>query len=141
MRKKPTRITIADDHQPARKLWKELLETNRNFIVAADCENGPASFDCIKKSEPDVLLVDINVSHNKGFSLARLISEEMPDVKIIGLSVYNQPKYAQKMIEIGAKGYITKTSSLEEILHGIVEVIKGKNYICKEIKNQKSAAR
>jgi DNA-binding NarL/FixJ family response regulator len=71
-----------------------------------------------------------------GFSLTEKMTETLPEVKVIGLSVSNQPKYASRMISLGARGYLTKTSSLEEIQLGIQKVNMGEIYICEEIKKQ-----
>jgi two-component system invasion response regulator UvrY len=59
---------------------------------------------------------------------------DVPSVKVIGMSVNNQPKYAIKMIELGARGYLTKTSSWEEINEGIKKVYDGTIYICEEVR-------
>jgi DNA-binding NarL/FixJ family response regulator len=71
-----------------------------------------------------------------GYSLTEKILDILPSIKVIGLSVSNQPKYASRMLSLGAKGYLTKTSSLEEIYRGIKEVNAGNVYICEEIRKQ-----
>jgi len=80
------------------------------------------------------MLVDINMSPLNGFELTKRVAEELPAVKVIGLSVNNQPKYAIRIVKMGARGYLTKSSTLEEINHGILEVYKGNIYFCEEIK-------
>jgi DNA-binding NarL/FixJ family response regulator len=130
------RIILVDDHKIIRDTWKKLLENNSGIEVIAECENGYQALELSRKLLPDVLLVDINMSPVNGFILTEKIAITLPTVKVIGLSVSNQPKYATKMIALGAKGYLTKTSSLEEIQRGIHEVYNGEVYICEEIKNQ-----
>lgn len=130
------RIILVDDHKIIRDTWKMLLENNSGIEVIADCDNGFEAFELSKKLLPDILLVDINMSPVNGFSLTEKITEILPTIKVIGLSVSNQPKYASRMISLGAKGYLTKTSSLEEIQRGIREVNDGAIYICQEIREQ-----
>ncbi|HSU27651.1 MAG TPA: response regulator, partial [Chitinophagaceae bacterium] len=79
------------------------------------------------------VLVDINIWPQKGFEIAKMILDANPTVKIIGMSVNDQHNYATQMLKLGAKGYLTKTSTLEEINLGIIEVFNGNLYICKEI--------
>lgn len=134
MTKAPIRIILVDDHSVARKSWKTLLENNPSFQVVADCDNGDSAILIAQEYKPDIMLVDINMSPLNGFMVTERVLEKVPSIKIIGLSVNNQPKYAAKMIALGAKGYLTKTSSLEEINHGIMEVQNGNLYICKEVK-------
>ena len=132
----PVRIILVDDHKLIRESWKMLLENNSGFEVVADCDHGYKAYELSLEFKPDILLVDINMSPINGFTLTEKIASEMPSIKIIGLSVSNQPKYASKMIELVAKGYLTKTSSLEEIQLGIRKVNSGEIYICKEIRSQ-----
>ncbi len=133
MNKEPIRIMLVDDHKIVRKSWKSLLENNPRFQVIADCDNGQSAIEQAEELIPDIMLVDINMSPLNGFSVTERIMETTPSIKVIGLSVNNQPKYAIRMVELGARGYLTKTSSLEEINHGIMEVHKGEFYICEEV--------
>lgn len=128
------RIIIADDHQFIRESWKALLENNPRFKVVAECVNGEQAIHQARELLPDIMLVDINMSPGSGFEVTRRVREELPSVRIIGMSVNNQPKYAEKMVQLGARGYLTKTSSLEEINRGITEVFNGSTYICDEVK-------
>src|SRR5690606_29920418 len=58
-----------------------------------------------------------------------------PGSKIIGVSMHSMPAYARRMLQLGAMGYITKNSSREEFLAGIIEVANGNKYVCAEVKN------
>lgn len=134
MNNDPIRIILVDDHKIVRESWKTLLENNPRFRIIADCGNGEAAIQYAQELVPDIMLVDINMSPLNGFTVTERVLETTPSIKIIGLSVNNQPKYAIKMIELGAKGYLTKTSSLEEINRGILQVYNGEFYICEEIR-------
>jgi two-component system, NarL family, invasion response regulator UvrY len=125
---------LVDDHKLVRQSWKMLLESNPRFQIIADFDNGESAIEEARQLVPDVMLVDINMSPINGFAVTERLMETTPTIKIIGLSVNNQPKYAVKMMQLGAKGYLTKTSSLEEINHGIIEVHKGELYICEEVR-------
>lgn len=134
MNNAPIRIVLVDDHKLVRESWKILLENNPCFKVIADCDNGYTAIEHAENLIPDIMLVDINMTPMNGFAVTERILETMPSMKIIGMSVNNQPKYAVRMVELGARGYLTKTSSLEEINHGILEVHKGEFYICDEVR-------
>lgn len=134
MNNAPIRIILVDDHKIVRDTWKSLLGFNPLFTVVADCDNGHCAIEKAKELLPDIMLVDINMSPLNGFDVTEMLKEAVPSVKVIGLSVNNQPRYALQMVKLGAKGYFTKTSPLEEIHHGILEVHKGECYICEEVK-------
>jgi two-component system, NarL family, invasion response regulator UvrY len=131
----PIRIVLADDHQLIRESWRMLLENNPRFKVVADCSNGQDAIRCTGEHNPDILLVDINMYPMNGFEVVRQVVENNPAVRIIGMSVNNQPKYATRMVEMGAHGFLTKTSSLAEIHHGIEQVYGGRVYICDEVRS------
>jgi DNA-binding NarL/FixJ family response regulator len=70
-----------------------------------------------------------------GLEASQEILRNSPSCKIIGVSMHAEPAFAIKMLQIGAKGYVTKNSSQEEMIDAILEVQKGNKYICEEIKN------
>jgi DNA-binding NarL/FixJ family response regulator len=129
----PIRIILVDNHKLVRESWKILLENNPRFEVIADCDNSHFDIEHAMQLSPDIMLIDINMSPANGFAVTERITEINPSVRIIGISVSNQASYAIRMIELGAKGYLTKTSSLEEITQGILEVHRGEFYICEEV--------
>jgi DNA-binding NarL/FixJ family response regulator len=80
-----------------------------------------------------VIIMDIQLRGMSGIDAARVIAKSCPSSKIIGLSYHALPEYAQQMIQYGAKGYLTKTSSPQEIYKAIIEVHKGGTYICQDM--------
>ena len=134
----PIRIILVDDHQLVRESWKMLLQNDSRFEIIADFGNGNSAIEQAEKLVPHIMLVDINMNPMNGFDLTKKICARFPSIKIIGLSINNQPEYAMRMIRSGGYGYLTKTSGTNEIIHGILEVHTGKKYICEEIRNQLS---
>ncbi len=135
MNNDPIRIILVDDHKLARESWSLLLDYDARFSVIRECENGPDAIQEVSRLKPDILLVDINMYPLNGFEVTQKVLEADPSMKIIGISVNNQPSYANKMLELGARGFVTKGSPFEEITHAIVEVHNGRNYVCNEIRN------
>jgi two-component system, NarL family, invasion response regulator UvrY len=131
----PIRIILVDDHPLARESWRMLLNYDARFSVIHECDNGRDAIESAERLVPDLMLVDINMHPVNGFEVAQKVLEKNPAVKIIGISVNNQPSYANRMLEIGARGFVTKGSSFEEITHAIMEVSRGERYICNEIRD------
>lgn len=130
------KIILVDDHQVVLNSWKDLLEKNPRFKVVAECLDGQEAIDKTILLSPDIIIVDVIMKPLNGFKVTEEISKKMPEVKIIGISVNNQPNYANKMMELGARGYLTKTSTLEEINYAICEIYDGRVYICEEIRKK-----
>lgn len=130
----PVRIILVDDHQLARESWSLLLGYDTRFTVVCECASGKEAIEQVKNLSPDIVLVDINMYPVNGFEVTMELLKDNPSTKVIGISVNNQPSYANRMLEIGAKGFITKGSPFEEVTHAIMEVQNGRSYICNEIK-------
>lgn len=135
MSKHPIRIILVDDHQLARQSWCLLLGHDERFSIVHETGNGQDAIDHASRLEPDVMLVDINMQPVNGFEVTQKVLENNPAVRIIGISVNNHPSYASHMLQLGARGFVTKGSSFDEITQAIEEVYKGEQYICKEIRN------
>ena len=128
-------ILIADDHKLIRETWTHILNDDPRFNVIATCGDGEQAVQLAKEKEPCVILMDISMTPLSGLEATKQILKILPDCKIIAVSMHTQPTYAKKMLQIGAKGYVTKNSSREAMIKAILEVNDGRKYICDEIKN------
>ena len=124
---------IVDDHKMVRETWKMLLETSTGIDVIQECASGTEAINIAHNIDPHVILMDVNMTPVNGFEATRKILNNAPHIKIIGVSVNNQPGYARNMLQLGAKGYVTKNSSREEMIKAIREVMNGKTYVCAEV--------
>jgi two-component system, NarL family, invasion response regulator UvrY len=128
-------IVIIDDHTLIRESWIHLLEMFKQFEVVGDTGDSETAIEVINNTLPDIIFLDINIKPKDGFETLKEILAISPDSKVIGLSMYSLPAYAKKLISLGAKAYLTKNSSVDEILEAIDTTMKGGTYICKEILN------
>jgi two-component system invasion response regulator UvrY len=128
------RIMLVDDHRLVLESWKIILDNDPRFSIVAECENGAEAIRKAGESLPDIVLMDINMSPINGFEATEKILDSYPLIKIIGISINNQPGYANRIMKLGAKGFVTKGSSFEELAHAIMKVHQGSEYICEEIR-------
>lgn len=126
-------ILIADDNKYIRETIRFLLSRIDNFKLVGEAENGEQAIALAIELSPDIILIDINMAPINGFEATRKILKQCPLTKIIGLSVHKQPSYAKNILQLGAKGYITKSSPHKEIVSAILQVSEGKEYICAEL--------
>jgi DNA-binding NarL/FixJ family response regulator len=127
------KVVIVDDHKMVRETWRMLLERDERINVIGECASGEEAIASAGSLKPDVMLMDINMYPMNGLEATREISKLYPSVKIIGVSINNQPTYARNMLQVGAYGYVTKNSPREEMLNAIIEVHNGETFLCKEI--------
>jgi DNA-binding NarL/FixJ family response regulator len=128
-------VLIADDHKLIRETWSFILNNDPRFNVVAECGDSEQAVEMARNKKPQIVLMDINMLPISGFEATEKIRKVSPASRIIGISMHSQPAYAKKMLQIGARGYVTKNSSKEEMITAIMEVHNGNKYICDEIKN------
>jgi two-component system invasion response regulator UvrY len=128
-------ILITDDHALLRESWSFILNNDLRFKVIGECSTGEEAVEAARQLRPDVVIMDINLPGISGMEAASIIRKNSPGTRILCVSMHTQPAYARKMIQHGALGYVTKTSSSEEMIHAILEVYNNKKYICNDIKN------
>lgn len=127
-------ILIADDHKLIRETWSFILNNDKRFSVVDQCASGSDAVRLSKEKKPQIVLMDINMSEMNGLEATEQIRKISPSSKIIAVSMHNQPAYVKKMMKLGARGYITKNSPVDELLSAIMEVNSGNKYICEEMK-------
>ena len=128
-------VIIVDDHTLIRETWSFLLNRSENFIITAECADGQEAIKNAIEARPEIILLDINMAPMNGFDIIQELNKYAPGSKVIAVTLHTQPVYAKKILKLGGKGYITKNSPRRELLEGIIEVHKGGNYICSEMKN------
>jgi len=127
-------IVIIDDEPLARGIVKEYLQGFPQTQVVAECGDSEEAVELARQKRPHIVLMDINMTPINGFEATEKIRKVSPGSKIIGVSMHSQPAYAKKMLQVGARGYVTKNSSREEMFKAIMEVFRGNKYVCDEIK-------
>ena len=133
MQNNSIRVIIVDDHDLVRQTWKMLLHNQHSINIIKECSSGTEAIFEATASDPHVMLMDINMAPVNGFEATRKILKSSPHIKIIGISINNQPSYARNIMQLGAKGYVTKNSSRDEMIKAIHEVMNGNTYICQEV--------
>jgi DNA-binding NarL/FixJ family response regulator len=124
----PMRVLIVDDHPIVASGCRALFADDPEFVIleASDAESGERVF---VHERPEVCVLDINLPTVSGFELARRILVRDPGVRIIMFSMNDDPIFAARAIEIGAKGYVSKTGNPYDLVEEIREVDKGGTYL------------
>ena len=135
MNTKKIRVIIVDDHKMVRETWKMILQRDDRINIIAECTSGKEAIEKASELKPDVMLMDINMSPINGLEATQKIVAQDPSIKIIGISINNQPSYVRNMMQMGAKGYVTKNSSRQEMVEAILQVYAGGTFLCYEIKD------
>jgi DNA-binding NarL/FixJ family response regulator len=122
------RVLIVDDHPIVASGCRALFadDTDIEILEAADAESGEQVFAA---EQPDICVLDINLPTVSGFELARRILAQAPSARIIMFSMNDDPVFAARAIEIGAKGYVSKSGDPGDLVAAIREVGSGGVYL------------
>lgn len=131
----PVRIVIIDDHPAIIRNLSLLLEISTHIKVVGKYEDGKEAIKKIKADHLDVVLVDIHMPILDGFEVSKQLLKINNSLKIIGISMDNNPQNVRTLLSIGVKGFVTKTSPTHELLEAIQAVMDGHTYICSETRN------
>jgi len=129
---KKTDIIIVDDHLIFRQGLKAIINYEDVGSIIGESSNGEEFLNLLENLKPDLVLMDIDMPHMNGFEATQKALEIMPDLKIIGFTVFPETEYYDKMMEIGARGFILKSSGFNELENAIKTVMKGEIYFSKK---------
>ncbi|CDG81916.1 response regulator [Janthinobacterium agaricidamnosum] len=130
MKQKNTiRVFIADDHAIVREGLKQILADTRDIVVAGEAENGVDAVKLFRKSECQVMLLDISMPDRSGIDVLKQIKKEKPELAVLMLSMHREDQYAIRSLKAGAAGYLTKQSAPRELVTAIRQVASGLKYI------------
>jgi DNA-binding NarL/FixJ family response regulator len=121
------RIILTEDHQILRDGVKALI-ASENIEITGEASTGAELIKLLEKSQPDIILMDISLPDTSGIELTRIISERYPSVKVLILSMYTDESFISQAIRAGAKGYLHKNTTREEMLIAIETVYSGKDF-------------
>lgn len=126
---KKIRVLIADDHAFLRQGLKQILSETSDIVVVAEAGNGHEVLELIRKTELDVVVMDISMPEKTGWDVLLQMKSERLKVPVIILSVSPEDNYAVTMLRSGASGYITKSSAPEMLVEAIRKVTNGGKFI------------
>lgn len=121
------KVLVVDDSKMVRSALRTVLEAE-GIKVVGEAENGEEAVELARKSQPDVIIMDIKMPVMDGFEATRLIKEESPDIKIIALTVYEEKESLEKAATHGFSAYAIKGENPETILETVKEVFAGRKY-------------
>jgi DNA-binding NarL/FixJ family response regulator len=128
-------IILVDDHHVFRQSIKSILSIESIATVIGEAANGEEFIELLSFLKPDLVLMDINMPRMNGFEATKKALEIMPGIKIIAYTMFGDDEYCIRMMGLGVKGVILKSSGINELEEAIQCVLNGEMYL-----NNKSLA-
>lgn len=127
------RILVAEDHEIVRDGICAIVNQQSDMLIVAEAEDGEQAVQMYQKHQPDVVLMDLRMPTIEGVDAIAKIKSEFHEAKIIVLTTYDTDEDIYRGLEAGAKGYLLKDTSAEELSTAIRTVSQGKKYVPPEI--------
>jgi len=132
----PLRILLVEDHKLVREAWQSVLSSFPDYTIIAESESHEDAVLCAKAYKPDIILMDINLKGKSGLDAINEICDSVPNPRIIVVSMHTEIAIIKKAFFNGAKGYVTKNSSRNELIEAINTVANNDIFVCQEIKDR-----
>lgn len=123
------RIVIAEDHTIVREGLRVLLSSDPDFEVVGAAKDGREAIQCTEKLEPDIVLMDLSMPGMHGLEAIREIKRQVPDTKVLVLTIHEDEECILAAFQAGASGYVVKDATPEELVAATKTVLRGKSYI------------
>jgi len=127
------KVLLVDDHAILRDGLRLLIESQLDMKVVGEAENGQTAIDNALKLRPDVIIMDVAMPDMNGIEASSQILAEMPDVKILALSMHSDREYVMDMIKVGVSGYMEKECIADELIRAIHTVAANETYLTPKI--------
>ena len=127
------RVLLADDHKILRESLVILLSQKENIEVVGAAGDGLEAYRKILELKPDIAVLDISIPYLNGLDLAEKLKTELPEVKIVILTMQKSGEFVSKALCAGVRGYVLKDNALEELIECIELVSERKIYLSHDI--------
>ncbi len=121
------RVVLADDHAVVRKGIREFLEEDAAIRVVAEASDGEEAVALVAREQPDVAVFDIQMPKLNGMEATRRVKKEFPQTRVLILTAYDDDPYIFAALQAGAKGYLLKTASSDELVHAVRAIAAGES--------------
>ncbi len=130
------RVVVVDDHKLVRIGTSRLLADIAGIQVVGQASTGEEAIDVVKDLKPDVVLMDIQMPGIGGIEATKRCLRIDPELKVIVVTVHEEDPYPSQLMGVGASGYLTKKSDVDEMVRSIKKVMLGQRYISSDIAQQ-----
>lgn len=129
------KVLLVDDFELVRTGFEYLLKQINGLTVVGVTGLGTKAIDLIEQLSPDVVLMDIDTPGVGGIEASRKLYQKYPEIKIVALSVHTDGPLPNQLLRSGVRGFISKRSSVDELVNVITKVYHGNRYLCSEVAN------
>ena len=135
------RVLVVDDHAVVREGIRSVLERQPGFEVVGEAGDGAGALKLAKTITPDVVVLDVSMPGGSGLRTAAELRAEVPEARVLILSMYDNAEYVMEAVRAGASGYLLKDSAAAELRNAVTSVHEGNTYYSGAVAEKLSAAK
>ncbi|HSU57257.1 MAG TPA: response regulator transcription factor, partial [Candidatus Dormibacteraeota bacterium] len=124
-----SRILVVDDHPLVREGLGRLISQHQDLLFCGEAATGREAIAAVATQKPDLVLLDLRLRGEDGLELIKALKAQFPHLKILIISQYDAPLYAERALRAGALGYVVKEQAAQEVLNAIRTVLAGDVYL------------
>jgi DNA-binding NarL/FixJ family response regulator len=124
-RSKRIRIILVDDHPVVRQGLRKILSTFEQIAVEGEAGSGREAIELARDLRPDVVVMDISMPQMSGIEATSILRRDLPEIKVLALSMHEDPSYVKQALRAGARGYMLKDSPPKDLVDAIANVNAG----------------
>ncbi len=124
----PIRLFLVEDHAIVRAGVRAMLEAHHQLLVVGEAESGEDALVRVPEAAPDVVLLDLTLPGMNGIATARALRAQSPSVRLVALSMHEDPESVQGFLEAGGSGYVPKSALEAQLVDAILAVARGEYY-------------
>ncbi len=128
------KVLIVDDHPIVRQGLRSMIDAERDLRIVGEAENEKEARAAIRSLEPDVVVVDLSLEHGDGINLVRDAHAHHPDIALLVLSMHDESIYAERLLAVGASGYLMKKAAADQLITALRCVLAGETYLSDGVK-------
>ena len=129
------RLILVDDHQLVRTGIANLLAGETGFEIIGEAADAKDLFELLKKTQPDITILDIALPGMSGIEITKKLHNEYPGIRILILSMHTSEEFIFNAINSGARGYLPKNTSRKELIEAIYAIHRGEEFFAESISN------
>jgi len=127
------RIFLADDHEIVRNGLRALLEKQSGWEIVGEAGDGRTAVEAVQKLVPHIVVMDVGMPDLNGIEATRQIVSQVPNVKVVALSMHSDKRFVVEMLRAGASAYLLKDCAFEELIQAIRSALRDRIYLSPKI--------
>jgi DNA-binding NarL/FixJ family response regulator len=133
------RVMIVDDHPIVRQGLRAMIDAESDLKICGEAQTERAARSLVRELLPDVVIVDLSLEEGDGISLIRDLHAHHPGIALLVLSMHDETIYADRLLAVGAAGYIMKQAAADQLITALRAVLRGGTYLSQAVRTSLSA--